>query len=232
MPTDLEHTMNNLSDLLHRAAAATLLACCGFAHAAPTLQTDGAGRLTGALGVDVGGVLYDVSFAVGTCQAVFSGCDEQADFAFSTKEAADAAGAALLSSVFVGMFDDDPTLTAGCSTLDPFGQFCLIHTPYSVSAGVVLASVATNFAAGSPNADQLGTSGFITTFDFSRVDNTLLAVWQPSAVPEPGTLALTVAAVLGLLGAGRRPRLATALTAPALRQRRRARAARCPAGHR
>jgi hypothetical protein len=198
--------MKDLSNLLHRAAAATLLACCCSAHAAPTLQTDGAGRLTGALGVDVGGVLYDVTFAAGTCQAVFSGCDAQADFAFSTKDAADAAGAALLSSVFVGIFDDDPTLTAGCSTLDPFGQFCSIHTPYSVSAGVVMASVATNFAAGSPNLDQLGTSGFITTVDFSLLGNNLLAVWEPSAVPEPGTLALTVAAALGLLGTGRRTR--------------------------
>jgi hypothetical protein len=206
MPTDLERTMKDLSNLLHGAAAASLLACCGFAHAAPTLQTDGAGRLTGALGVDVAGVLYDVTFAAGTCQAVFSGCDAQADFAFSTKDAADAAGAALLSSVFIGTFDDDPTLTAGCSTVDPFGQFCSIHTPYSVSAGVVMASLATNFAAGSPNADQLGTSGFITTVDFSRFGNTLLAVWEPSAVPEPGTLALTVAAALGLLGAGRRTR--------------------------
>ena len=198
--------MKDLSNLLHRAAAATLLACCCAAHAAPTLQTDAAGRLTGALGVDVGGVLYDVTFAVGTCQAVFSGCDAQADFAFSTKDAADAAGAALLSSVFVGIFDDDPTLTAGCSTLDPFGQYCSIHTPYSVSAGVVMASVATNHPAGSPNPDGIGPSGFITTFDFSRIDNTLLAVWEPSAVPEPGTLALTVAAVLGLLGTGRRTR--------------------------
>jgi hypothetical protein len=198
--------MKDLSNLLHRAAAATLLACCCSAHAAPTLQTDGAGRLTGALGVDVGGVLYDVTFSARTCQALFSGCDAQADFAFSTKDAADAAGAALLSSVFVGIFDDDPTLTAGCSTLDPFGQFCSIHTPYSVFAGVVMASVATNFAAGSPNLDQLGTSGFITTVDFSLLGNTLLAVWEPSAVPEPGTLALTAAAALGLLGTGRRTR--------------------------
>jgi hypothetical protein len=198
--------MNDLSRLLHRAGAATLVAGCCVAHAAPTLQTDGAGRVTGALGVDVGGVLYDVTFAAGTCQAVFSGCDAQADFAFSTKDAADAAGAALLSSVFVGMFDDDPTLTAGCSTLDPFGQFCSIHTPYSVSAGVVLASVATNWAAGSPNPDGVGTSGFITTFDFSRLDNALLAVWEPSAVSEPGTLALMGVAALGLLATGRRTR--------------------------
>jgi hypothetical protein len=195
--------MKDLPNLLHRAAAATFLACCCSAHAAPTLQTDGAGRLTGALGVDVGGVLYDVTFAAGTCQAVFSGCDAQADFAFSTKDAADAAGAALLSSVFVGPFDEDQTLTAGCSTLDPF---CSIHTPYSVSAGVVMASVATNHAAGSPNPDQLGTSGFITTVDFSLLGNNLLAVWEPSAVPEPGTLALTVAAALGLLGTARRTR--------------------------
>jgi hypothetical protein len=75
-----------------------------------------------------------------------------------------------------------------------------------VSAGVVMASVATNFAAGSPNLDQLGTSGFITTVDFSLLGNNLLAVWEPSAVPEPGTLALTVAAALGLLGTGRRTR--------------------------
>lgn len=41
------------------------------------------GALFGATGVDVNGVLYDVSFLDGTCPELYNGCDQDSDFPFS-----------------------------------------------------------------------------------------------------------------------------------------------------
>jgi hypothetical protein len=65
------------------------------------LGADG-GPLTGAHGVSVGEVLYDVTFQDGTCVALFSGCDESSDFAFKTAGAAGLASKALMNQVFGG----------------------------------------------------------------------------------------------------------------------------------
>jgi hypothetical protein len=44
------------------------------AAAAPTLQINGSGLLTGALNVDVGGTLSDVQFLEGPCFSLFNSC--------------------------------------------------------------------------------------------------------------------------------------------------------------
>jgi hypothetical protein len=86
-----------------------------LAAAAPTLQIDGNGVPLGALGIDVAGTLYDVTFVDGTCAALFDGCDDAADFDFTTGAAARAAAQALLDQVFVNQFDTQVNLTFGCT---------------------------------------------------------------------------------------------------------------------
>ena len=75
---------------------------------AATLQVNGAGILTGALGVSVDGTLYDVTFQDGTCAGLFAGCDDNSDFVFSSATAASSASQALLDQVFQSQFDTTP----------------------------------------------------------------------------------------------------------------------------
>ena len=107
-----------MKSLLKSALVATLLAAVTGAWAAPTLKVEG-GILKGAQGVDIGGTLYNVSFADSTCVAVFSGCNEPSDFLFQTQAQAPAAAQGLLDQVLVdgaaGNFDSRPELTFGCS---------------------------------------------------------------------------------------------------------------------
>lgn len=129
----------------------------GAAHAAPTLTVVD-GKLTGATGVDVDGVLYDVAFKDGTCSAVtnsgFPGCFYPSDFVFQTSQQAASASSALLGQVFVntdlGQFDDVPELTSGCS--EAFFA-CYVFTPFSsilptAGAHLVFFEFAANYSPG------------------------------------------------------------------------------------
>src|SRR5687767_14679766 len=116
----------------------------GSAQAA-VLQVSG-GELTGALGVNVGGTLYDVQFVEGTCVGLFSGCDEASDFTFTSAESAVQASQELLNQVFLdvaqGNFDTQPELTLGCE--EPAA--CVAFTPFAppvvvdafVAVGIVI----------------------------------------------------------------------------------------------
>ena len=88
--------------------------------AAPILQIDASGQLTGATGVDVDGTYYDVEFKDGTCIDLYNGCNEGSDFTFWTESDARRAAEALLSQVLVdgseGYFDSLPSLTKPCSS--------------------------------------------------------------------------------------------------------------------
>ena len=101
---------------------------------AATLHVEG-GQLLGAFGVDVGGTLYDVEFVDGTCTDLFAGCDEAADFTFTTMTDAGLASAALQNQVFLdaaeGAFDTVPELTAGCASNDFLT--CRVTTPVARS---------------------------------------------------------------------------------------------------
>ena len=93
---------------------AALSMTAGVASAASLTVEDG--QLTGATGVDVGGVLYDGTFIDGTCIAVFDGCDAASDLNFQTEAQARLAVQALLDQAFVngpeGAFDDDPSISS------------------------------------------------------------------------------------------------------------------------
>ncbi len=174
---------------------------------AATLQVAG-GKLVGALGVDVGGTLYDVSFVDGSCIALFAPCDPSSVYVFSGSTAGQAAAQALLDQVFLdgglGTFDTDPELTAGCEIAF---NVCSIHTPHTAFAGGngVFASSTVNFSpTGSDFAAASGT--IMGNNDLTGNGGNVWAVWAPAsgAVPEPAVALLTAVGLLGLAISGRR----------------------------
>src|SRR5262245_34607382 len=96
-----------------------LLSLPQAASAIPILQVNGGGKLTGALDVDVGGLLYAVEFISGSCSSVFGTCTA-ANFDFTTSASALAASQALLNQVLLDvdathLFDSVSTNTLGCN---------------------------------------------------------------------------------------------------------------------
>jgi hypothetical protein len=108
---------------------------------AATLNVVG-GQLIGASGVDVGGTQYDVAFGDGSCIFLFSGCDEDSDFAFQSLADGLLGAQALADQVFnsdsiLGSFDSDPGLTLGCHGL-PVSDYCIIYNPTPPLTGSTL----------------------------------------------------------------------------------------------
>lgn len=170
-------------------------------------------QLLGASGIDVNGVLYDVAFVDGTCQSVFSGCNESSDFTFTTSQDAEAATDALMNQVFAPnpLYDTSPAFTFGISDPDEG----LLITPWGLLAsnpgwylGVIyrnthLAVGQVPFLFGNPDEILLNLQDPVDA-DFAARDFAVLAVWSPTplatqGVPLPGTMLLLLA---GLSGAG------------------------------
>jgi hypothetical protein len=114
-------------------AASIALSLTPLAQAA-TLVVDGAGHLTGATGVTIGGSTYDVSFVEGTCPDLCGGCTSSSDFTFQTLADATAASQALLDQVLINdaiPFDGAYYLTFGCSLNE--SDYCAVITPFGLS---------------------------------------------------------------------------------------------------
>jgi hypothetical protein len=152
------------------------------------------GLLLGAEDVDVGGTLYDVLFVDGTCAELYSGCNEESDFTFTTLEEASAASQALLDQVFIGDFDTDPSLTSGCESTT--GN-CAVWTPYELSG---LAGFLARTASNQPGPGGEVGSG-VTSRDASlaNISGSVFADWTlavvdppppPNGVPEPASILL------------------------------------------
>ena len=175
-----------------------------------TLNVSNDGVLLGASGVDVGGTLYDVVFADGSCIQIFSGCDTISDLDFSDQASATDAAQALLDQVFVdtveGAYDSGlaPIFGCGntsiCNTFIPFNLVSVFGAPifnYASSNNTRLES--------NDSITIEAISGQLTFTDHSfRDDNNFALFTTASPVPVPAAVWLFGTALIGLVGFGKR----------------------------
>jgi hypothetical protein len=186
--------------LIPKLLAACMLTCSSVGSAA-VLQVASNGILTGATGVNVDGALYDVSFVDGTCVEIFAGCDSNNDFLFNTFVSSTLASLALSQQVFLdgslGNFDSLPGLTKGCLS----ESICYAWTPFGVGFNGVLSSKYFANVTDEFN-DSIGTAASDNTENLAplpnRADRAVWAKWTPAVVPEPASVALIAAGLLGL----------------------------------
>jgi len=180
------------------------LGLCGTSHGA-TLVISG-GQLVGATGVTIPGLgISDVSFMEGTCVDLFGGCDANSDFSFSSEVDAQTAAQALLDQVFIGLYDDDSTLTEGCDFTS-----CAARIPWKLSSignAVAVSAVNKNLGQGS---DAVGSSAHLSpNWDSGGTTASVWAVFTPpTAVPLPAAAWLFLSALGSLAVAGRSRRVA------------------------
>ena len=196
-----------------RTRALALAALVGLSVSTPAsaalLAINGAGQLTGATGVEVNDIFYDVEFRDGTCIELFDGCDEASDFVFgSSAEAADASQQ-LLDQVFLDQgtlataFDSDPSLTYDCLSV----VRCIAFTPWFVSDGNVSIEGAANYNPAS--ADLVSSAGALDNYNSFVSPDVTWAIWRegspPVSIPLPSSISLLLPA-LGALALSRRRR--------------------------
>lgn len=191
-----------------------------FSYSATSDVIDGI--LMGASDVDVNGVLYDVQFLDGTCEGLFSECDDNSDFTFSNPlndgAQINAAMTALLEQVFLdsplGAFDTNPALINGCI----LSTQCIARTPLFVNVagnglGITAAvnrDVVLNAQVGS--ADHITAGGGQRSYDTTNnvqfnpaADGIVYAVWSGAAVvPVPPAVWLFVSGLFALIGFSKR----------------------------
>ncbi len=199
----------SMLSFLRRSVLLTAFFATTVTQAAPLLLVNN-GILVGADKVDVGGTLYDVRFASGTCDDVFEGCDASA-FAFRTAAQASLAANALLNQVFVdsarGQFDSRSDLSYNCGS----NIHCDSIVPYSLEGAFAFQAVtARNMSQLIPAySDMVMPSRYTTWYDTKRYYGGIglesFAVFTVSAaeVSEPGTIGL-IALALGMLAVRRR----------------------------
>lgn len=179
-----------IARLLGAAALSLSLATVATqAAAVPVALINSSGQLTGATGVVVGAVTYNVSFVDGSCNSLFGGCVNP-NFDFHTIYDAVAPNQALFDQIISG-FGNQPDKIFGCGS-----PACVILTPsendpFGDGIGIILL----------PDPDDpsfgLGSSFFRQpAFDSSSSSTLVFADWTiatptvGNGVPEPGSLAL------------------------------------------
>lgn len=186
----------------HFSLFAALLIASGFCLApgaqAAQLQVNANGQLTGALGVEVMGELYDVEFVDGTCAQVFDGCEDESVFTLVGDWAdfipfSEAIRDQILLDVALGSFDTNPSLVRGCEGAED----CVFKTPTEIT------DIGRIRGTSYRNDDQpANTVGYGLFNSGPGVDTTnsdsVWARWTVSAapVPVPGALWLFASALV------------------------------------
>jgi hypothetical protein len=176
----------------------SLFALSSGANAA-TLILDGE-ELTGATGIDVKGVLFDVSFMDGSCNSLYDGC-KQSTYDFS--RGGILVMAAVFDQVLTGVFDTNPELVRGCSSTSA----CFIVVPETylpdqyVSPAVYVA-IGRNFSG--DNALPPFFNALWADRDTTSDSSYTYAVVTLTSVPIPAAAWLFGSSLLGLAGIGKR----------------------------
>ena len=176
-----------------------LLISTTLAHASVILNTANNGELLGATGVEVNGLIYDVIFDDPSCIEAFSGCNETSDFAFQTRDDANAAGHALFNQVLTGIYDLQPELTNGIHS--SYTSRGYIFIPYSVLSSQEFAAVEVVNYSDNDLDTIIGPYHFPVENPLNHGELTF-AIFRETgtvSVPESGTLP---ALSLGLLALG------------------------------
>lgn len=169
---------------------------------AANLIVDNNGQLLGANNIDINGQLFSVEFIDSSCIGAYNGCNTESDFTFNTLTDAIAASQALLDQVLINeggySYDDDPTLTFGCSN----NGVCVVITAYGLTEveGITKALIGASFNRnlGSPDGDDTVVTGVQgINDDFSAVSIAVYAVWTPQPLNVPTSHIGTV--VLGFI---------------------------------
>lgn len=162
------------------------------------LTVDGNGILLGATGVEVNGNSYTVDFVEDSCANTWGSCDGNGSFTWTSLADAQAAHNALLDQVLVGVFDESPDLTFGCT----IASVCVVFTPFSGSLGDpnMIGTVLTQNFAGVA-ADGFGLRDLLNPLTDTSFDAiATYAQWtlETTEVPLPGALGLFSFALVGL----------------------------------
>ena len=202
-------------DIMKKAclAGAAALALVSAPASGATLITDANGRLTGATGVDIRGISYDVEFVDGTFDVVFSNGADLYLLPFHSAAltdyeilngytGADFAAEALLDQVFIDRFDHATGDISGCSD---FG-LCAAFVPIGFDGLEFFGSVAVNHAGygyhldfvtrgGGGRQDDLSGRAELT---FARFSVSNASSPQTAAVPEPASWFMLLIGFFGI----------------------------------
>lgn len=195
-----------------------LMGLCQCAWSGPVILTSG-NIITGVNDVTVGSETFDVRFVDGSCvTAVAGGCVASSFNMHSTGEAEGALAMFALQTIF----EHETNMPAAFGLTGPYLD---LDTPDELFFPTILSGVTLQYNTGPNNAnnnnivfdDEFAPTATGSTDLDGTGNNLVFANWtevpNPAAVPEPGMLLLTGAAIAWMLWARRPSRSSTGLNA-------------------